>query len=162
MIVYGGCDFYNSQEKTFYVAKFFSGLIFHFQDLDFGENVREVIYHAISSDTPFLNFIEQKDFSPKYGRRNKGIRTYSVFDSNVTEYLEGPVLLNFITEHITTETEKFSEFNLKKFNLEGFRTALKEYFANALILLKEDKDPSDGRVLNEDIEIAMQKKWKNL
>ncbi|MBK6825892.1 MAG: hypothetical protein IPG86_02975 [Chitinophagaceae bacterium] len=162
MIVYGGCDFYNSREKTFYVATFFSGLIFHFQDLDFGENVREVVYYAVSSNTPFLNFIEQKDFFPKYGRRNKGIRTYSVFDSNVTEDLEGPELLNFISEHIMTETVKFSEFRLKKFNIEGYRTALMDYFTNALILLKEDKDPSSGRVLNADIEIAMQKKWKNL
>jgi hypothetical protein len=162
MIVYGGCDFYGSQEKTFFVAKFFSGLIFHFQNKDFGESVREIVYHGVSSNTPFLNFLEQKDFKAKYGRRNKGIQTYSVFDNNVTEELKELNLLSFISKHIMDETAKFSELKIKKFDLEAYTIALQQYFDNALILLKEGKDPSERKILNEDIESAMQKKWRNI
>jgi len=162
MIVYGGCDFYDSQEKTFFVADYFGGLIYHFQNLDFGESVKEIVYHSVTSNTPFLNFLEEKDFKPKYGRRNKGIRTYSVFDSNIAQELTGLKLLSFISEHIMLETSKFSEFKIKKFDLDAYKIALRQYFDDALTLIKEGRNPSEGKILNEDIELIMQRKWANL
>ncbi|MCX6318577.1 MAG: hypothetical protein NTW29_14890 [Bacteroidetes bacterium] len=162
MVVYGTCEFYDNLDKTFFAAKYLGGLIYHFQDLDFGEGVREIVYYSVSSNQPFLNFLEEKDFKPKYGRRNKGISTYAVFDNNLADDLNEPDLLLFLSGHIMEETKKFADFNFRKFNLDAYTISLQQYFDNACQLINDGRDPSEGKKLNEDIEQTMLRKWRNL
>jgi hypothetical protein len=162
MTVYGSCDFNYSMDTTFYVAKFMGGMIYNFQDLDFGDGVKEIVYHGVTSDTPFLNFLEDRDFKAKYGRRNKGISTYFVMDHKITQELEGEGLLSFVAEKLILETTTFAEKKIKDFNLEGYIKNLRQHLNEALHLMSEGKDPSEGKVLNKEIELAMQKKWAKL
>lgn len=54
--------------KTVYIAEFVSGMVYCFQDKEFGESIKEVAYNAVSGDFVFLFSFGE---GTTYSRRNK-------------------------------------------------------------------------------------------
>lgn len=146
-------------KKNVYAAKFMSGMIYHFQNLSFGDGLREVVYIAKSGDSVYL-----VSFGPgtSFSRRYKSIGCGFVMDYEHVQSLEGELLLLYIAQQVIKETKKFAEKKIKNFNLEEFIKSLEEYFAEAVQLMREGRNPGEGKELNEDIKLAMAKKWSKL
>jgi hypothetical protein len=146
-------------DKTVYVAKYMSGMMYHFQNINFGEGVKEVVYHAMSGDSIFrLSF----GVGITYGKKNKSIGSLFMMDYETVQSLEGEALLKYVSQQLIEETKNFEEKKIKNFDLEGYIKNLEEYFAEAMQLMREGKNPGEGKVLNEDIQMAMAKKWSKL
>lgn len=146
-------------DKTVYATKYMSGMIYHFQDKNFGGAVEEIVYHPMSGDSVFwVSF----GVGTTYSRRNKSIGSLFAMDYEIIQSLEGEALLKFVSRQVIEETKKFTEKKIKDFNLEGYIKSLEEYFVVAMQLMKEGKNPGEGKVLNKDIQLAMAKKWSKL
>lgn len=146
-------------DKTVYVAKYMSGSLYHFQNLQFGEGVTEVAYHAVGGDSVFLFSFGE---GTTYGRKNKSIGNLFKMDYETIQSLEKEALLKYVSQQVIEETKKFVEKKIKDFDLEGYIKSLEEYFAEALQLMQEGKNPGEGKELNEDIKLVIAKKWSKL
>ena len=159
MTVYCNCGLspdYGIRNK--YVVDYMSGLIYYYQNLSFGEGVKEVVYYLASGDEEYLRFIGT---GTTYGRRNKSISCIFFVDYEARK-LEVEELLRYMSKQLIKESEKFTEKKIKNFDLEGYIKSLEEYFAEAIQLLREGKNPGEGKELNEDIQLEMAKKWSKL
>jgi hypothetical protein len=146
-------------DKTVYIGEFMSGMVYHFQDKEFGESIKEVAYNVVSGDSVFLVSFGE---GITYGRRNKSLG--SLFETNyeTIQSLEGEALLKHVGEQLIAETKKFAEKKIKDFDLEGYIKSLEEYFNEAMQSMREGKRPDEGKVANEEIQIARAKKWSRL
>lgn len=136
-----------------------SGMIYHFQDKEFGESIREVAYHAVSGDSVYLLSFGE---GATYGRRNKSLGTLFKMDYETIQSLEGEALLRYVSQQVIEETKKFAEKKIKNFDLEGYIRSLEEYFTEAFQLMREGKNPCKGKVMNDEIMLAVAKKWSKL
>ena len=160
MVVYCNCSFSNDLwDKNVYCAKFMDGMIYHFQNISFGEGAKEVTYCIVSGNSVFLLSFGA---GITYGRKNKGIGSLFVIDYETLQSLEGETLLTYLSRQLIEETKKFENKKIKNFNLEAYIKSLEEYFAEAMQLMQVGKSPSEGKVLNENIELAIAKKWSKL
>ncbi len=146
-------------EKNVYAAEFMSGMIYHFQNRNFGNGLIEVVYIAISGDSVYL-----LSFGPgmSYSRRHKNIGSGFIMDYETIQSLEGEPLLTYLAEQVILDSKKFVEKNIKNFDLDEYIKALEEYFDEALRLMRDGKNPAEGKVLNDEVQLAMAKKWSRL
>ncbi|MBK9382673.1 MAG: hypothetical protein IPN39_15285 [Chitinophagaceae bacterium] len=160
MTVYCNPNFSQSMwDKTVYVAKYMSGMIYHFQNKYFGEAVKEIVYHPMSGDSVFWASF---GIGTTYGRKSKSIGSLFAIDYETIQSLEGEALLTYVAQQVVEETKKFADKKIKNFDLEGYIKNLEEYFSEALELMREGKNPGEGKELNEDIQLEMAKKWSKL
>lgn len=160
MIVYCNPGFSQDMwDKTVYVTKYMSGMIFHFQNKNFGDGVKEIVYGPLSGDSIFW---VSNGTGTTYGRKSKSIGSLFAMDYQTIQSLEGEALLKFVSRQVIEETKKFVEKKIEDFDLEGYIKSLEEYFVVAMQLIKEGKNPGEGKVLNKDIQLAMAKKWSKL
>src|ERR1700741_4134311 len=115
--------------KALYTSEFMSGMIYHFQNINFGKGVKEVVYIAICGDSVFL-----LSYGPgtTYGRKNKSIGALFFMDYETVQSLEGEALLRYIGQQLIENTKKFAEKKIKDFDLEGFIKSLREYLEEAM------------------------------
>jgi hypothetical protein len=142
-----------------YVAEYMSGIIYHFQDLHFGEGVEQVVYHIVGGDSVFLFSFGE---GTTYGKKNKNIGNLFKVHYETIQSLEGEVLLKYVSQQVIEETNKFTEKKIKRFDFQSYIKSLEEYFALALQVMRKGKNPAEGKVLNEDIQLAITKKWSRL
>jgi hypothetical protein len=160
MTVYCNCGFSKDlQHKNHQCVRFLNGMLFHFQNLNFGDGVKEIAHYIVSGDSVFL---VSYGAGIGYGRRTKNIGSIFFMDYETIQSLEGEALLKYVSQQLIEETKKFTEKKIKNFDLEGYLKSLEEYFAEAMQLMREGKNPGEGKVLNEDIQMAMAKKWSKL
>ena len=160
MTVYCNPNFSQSMwDKTVYVAKYMSGMIYYFQNKNFGEAVKEIVYHPMSGDSVFwVSF----GVGITYGRKSKSIGSLFAMDYETIQSLEGEALLTYVAQQVIEKTKRFADKKIKSFDLEGYIKSLEEYFAEALQLMREGKNPGEGKELNEEIQLEMAKKWSKL
>jgi len=144
-------------DKDAYVWKFLDGIIYHFQNLSFGDGVKEIVYGFKSGDSIYLF---SYGTGTTYGK--KSISCGFAMDYETIQSLEGEALLAYVAQQVVEETKKFADKKIKNFDLEGYIKSLEEYFAEALQLMQEGKNPGEGKELNEEIQLAMAKKWSKL
>ncbi len=146
-------------DKTVYITKYMSGMIYHFQDRNFGEGVKEIVYHPMSGDSVFwVSF----GVGTSYSKKSKSIGVLFAIDYETVQLLEGEALLSFVSDRMIEETNKFVDKKIKDFDFAGYIKSLGEYFAEAMLLVRAGRNPSEGKVLNPDIQLAMAKKWSRL
>ena len=59
-------------------------------------------------------------------------------------------------------TPKADAVRITKLRENKVRLHLEQYFAEAVQLMREGRNPGEGKELNEDIKLAMAKKWSKL
>ena len=160
MIVY--CNFsitnaINPKQITLY--EFVGGMIYYFQNLCFGEGVKEIVYFVISGDEEYLSHF---GVGTSYGRRYKTLGTIFTVDHKTLQSLEGEDLFDFISQQVINQSRKFADKKIKNFNLEEYINNLEKYFSEAMQIMREGRSPAEGKVLNEDIQYAMAKKFSKL
>ena len=134
-------------------------MIYFFQNKTFGDTVKEIAYYGDGTD---FRYLRKNEIRPTYGRKNKSIGCYFIFNMETIQFLEGKELLYFVSEQVIKETNRFVEKKIRNFDLEGYIKNLKQYFREAQDLINEGKDPSEGKLLNEDIKAAMLVKFSRL
>jgi len=160
MIVYCNCGFSKDlQDKNLYCVNFFNGMLFHFQDMDFGNGVKEIAYYILSGDSVFL---VSYGIGIGYGRKNKNIGSIFSLNYEIIQTLEAEALLNYVSQQLIEETRKFALKKIKDFDLDGYIGSLKEYFSEAMRLMREGKIPGEGKIVSEEIQLVMANKLSKL
>lgn len=160
MIVYCNSGFSKDiSEKNYYVAKFLGGLIYHFQDLTFGESVKEIVHYMACGTEDYLRYL---GVGMTYSRRNRSLGSLFTISYDKVKKSEGKALLEYISEELLTETARLEMKAPKKFDLNAYKTSLSIYLNEALTIVLSEGDPSSKKTLSDDIQQAMNKKWSRL
>lgn len=160
MIVYCNCGL--SPEfgiRNQYVVDYLDGLIYHFQDLNFGQGVEEVAYYMACGDEEYLRYIGK---GISYSRKSRSLGSIFFLDYNIARGLEIEKLLLYVSRQMIEESARFGEKKVKDFDLGKYIESLEDYFEEAMQLMRDGKKPGEGKVLNSDIQLAMAKKWSKL
>lgn len=160
MIVY--CNIALAQEsweKNKIAADYLSGLIYHFQELDFGTNINQIAYMAVGGDANFRISYEE---GIKYRKKNKTIESVFFMDYTTLTALEQLPLVKYIGEQLISESVKFKNLNIHDFYLDKYIASLESYLLEAKELIQQGISPSAGKKLNDDIQEAMTKKYLRL
>lgn len=142
-----------------YIIDYFSGLVYHFQDLNFGNGVKEIVYYLASGGKDFLRFIGT---GTVYKKKSKTIGCGFFVDFETAKRLEIEALLPYMSLQLIEESKNFSKMHIKDFDLESYIICLEKYFSEAMQTMINGKKPGEGKTLNEDIQISMTKKWSKL
>lgn len=160
MIVY--CNFSITNQpstKELTLFEFVSGMGYHFQNLNFGDGVKEISYLIVGNDPSHLSF-----YGPGivFGRKNRTVSSLFVVGYEMVLSLEGEKLFKFIHTQLINESFRFGDKKIKNFDLESYVKSLDKYLSEATQLMLEGKLPAEGKVLNEDIQTAIAKKFSKL
>lgn len=142
-----------------YIRDYLSGLLYHFQTLNFGEGVKEVVYFMAGGSKEYLSYI---GVGTVYSKKIKSIGCGFYLDFEISKKMEIEELLPYVSFQLIEESKKFSQLRIRDFDLEDFVKGLELYFSEALKLMKDGKKPGEGKVLNDEIQISMAKKWSKL
>ncbi|MBK8142205.1 MAG: hypothetical protein IPK57_15360 [Chitinophagaceae bacterium] len=111
MTVYCNPNFSQSMwDKTVYVAKYMSGMIYHFQNKYFGEAVKEIVYHPMSGDSVFWASF---GIGTTYGRKSKSIGSLFAIDYETIQSLEGEALLTYVAQQVVEATKSLQTRRLR-------------------------------------------------
>jgi hypothetical protein len=160
MIVY--CNFALANQvtpKQIMLFEFVSGMLYHFQNLSFGAGVKEITYYTVGSDPSHVSFYKP---GISYSSKTKTIGSLFTVDYETVLSLEGALLFDFVSQQVINESKRFVNKKIKDFSLEGYIQSLEDYFAHAKILMSEGNIPGKDKILNEDIQLAIAKKWSRL
>lgn len=160
MIVY--CNFAHSDtvnDKTFYLYKFVAGMLYHFQNINFGTGVKEIVYYGMCD---YPSDLDSTSPWVRFGSKNKCITCSFYLNNEKVSSLEGDILLKFVAEQMLLSSNKFIEKKIKDFSVESYCKSLSDYFSYALPLVMEGRNLEEGKSLNEDIKLAMWKKFSRL
>ncbi|MBL7733562.1 MAG: hypothetical protein JNM88_20500 [Chitinophagaceae bacterium] len=136
-----------------------NGLLYFFQDKDFGKGVQEIAYIAKSGDSVFLfSFGPGTTYSSRYKRIGCGF----IMDYDTIQSLERESLLAYTGGQLIAQTRKFSEKRIKDFDLDGYTESLSEYIKEAKAIILNGGSPDEGKSLNEDIRENLAKRWYKL
>ncbi|HEX4875089.1 MAG TPA: hypothetical protein VFV31_00360 [Chitinophagaceae bacterium] len=147
------------KEKNFYIAKFLGGMIYHFQNLEFGDSVKEIVHYMACGPESFLF---SHGIGMSYGRRNRGLSSlFTISYEKVKDLSEKP-LLDYVSSELLIETDKLGQIKPKKFDLTAYKNSLTDYLADSINIVTSGGDPSSNKILNKDIQEAMWKKFSRL
>jgi hypothetical protein len=122
MTVYCNAGFSNDiKEKNYFVAKFLGGMIYHFQNLSFGESVKEIVHFVACGPSDFLVSF---GLGMSYGRRNRSLGSLFTISHEAVKELEGKALLSYISDALLLESSKLTEIKPKKFDLDQYKESL--------------------------------------
>lgn len=83
-------------------------------------------------------------------------------DYETVQSLEEEALLQYVSQQLIAETRKIVERKIKHFDFEGYINSLTGYFAEAQELMRNGKNPAEGKQLNEDIQSEITKRMLKL
>ncbi|TXJ29021.1 MAG: hypothetical protein E6Q24_04915 [Chitinophagaceae bacterium] len=160
MIVYCNTAFeQESWEKNVIATDYLSGLIYHFQNLNFGPGVNEIVYLVVSGTSGFTFSYEEV---LKFKKKTKTIESIFFCDYNIVREADRSKLIEYLEEQLLSESTKFKNLNTPDFQLDDYITSLKGYLLEAKKLMQQNINPAAGKKLNDDIQEAMAKKFLKL
>ena len=139
--------------------KLYSGLIYFFQNKDFGIGLKEIAFRMLTGDEDSL---QHYCIGSKYSKKIKSYGSLFVIEYKLMIQLSDRDLLGYFKQELIKEAIEISEAQIKDFDLDTFIQQLEMYFDEAIPMVMSGKYPSEGKVLNKDIEEIMLTRFKGL
>jgi hypothetical protein len=98
----------------------------------------------------------------KYSKKIKSYGSLFVIEYKLMIQLSDRDLLGYFKQELIKEAIEISEAQIKDFDLDTFIQQLEMYFDEAIPMVMSGKYPSEGKVLNKDIEEIMLTRFKGL
>lgn len=140
-------------------SKLFSGLIFFFQNKNFGSGLNEIVFIMLAGD---------KEYQQHYGvgriykKRSKTYSSIFLSDYEVMENLSDEELLKYLSNELIDEAKEIKKLNIPDFDTDSFLHQLSIYLNESMPEALLGKYLSEGKVLNPDIKETMRQKFLKL